>query len=557
MSLVLFLAKSSRAWLLAGLVTSVANGLLAARVVALMNASLRAERAELLALGLSFALASVAMMALRWLSLSLFVRLGQLTLARLRMHISRYVAEAPYRELEEKGAASLLATLTEDVSTVGEGFMMLPWLFVHAVVVLGCLGYLALLSWQAFVFFLAVAALGSLGYATGARRAHGLLRVAREGEDELFGHFRALFSGAKELKLHAPRREAFLSGALAGSAERVRVTRTRGLQSHSRLANWRVFLFFAAIGGVLFGFGPTLGVESDTRSGYALMLLYMMLPVNALLEATPALSRMKVAIERIEALGLGVTTLAPARAPRPLQSIELRGVCHQYRREDSVFTLGPIDLTLTPGELVFIVGGNGGGKTTLAKVLVGLYPPESGLILRDGVPVGEPEREDYRQQFAAVFSDFHLFESLLGMNAIELDDRAHTLLMSLDLVHKVRIENGAFSTTALSSGQRKRLALLVAWLDDRPLYVFDEWAADQDPVYKDVFYRELLPALKQRGKSVVVITHDDRYFGLADRLLKLELGQLTEPDVAFGGSAESTGVHARFELPALRTAGQP
>ncbi|WP_255211240.1 cyclic peptide export ABC transporter, partial [Methylogaea oryzae] len=201
---------------------------------------------------------------------------------------------------------------------------------------------------------------------------------------------------------------------------------------------------------------------------------------------------------------------------------------HHYFRDEAVrdFMLGPLDFVLEPGELVFVVGGNGSGKTTLALLLIGLFAPESGTILLDGAPVTAAAREDYRQHFSAVFSDFYLFESLLGFGNRELDEQARDYLRRLQLDHKVRIEDGRFSTVDLSQGQRKRLALLAAYLEDRPFYVFDEWAADQDPAFKQVFYTEILPSLKAKGKTVVVITHDDAYFHLADRCLRLEDGKI-------------------------------
>jgi putative ATP-binding cassette transporter len=255
--------------------------------------------------------------------------------------------------------------------------------------------------------------------------------------------------------------------------------------------------------------------------------------VNALLEATPALTRMQVALERIQALGLAAQEpSAPSQdlPPEPLRRLTLRGVMHRHHHEDDpqAFALGPISLELRPFELVFLVGGNGSGKTTLAKLLVGLYEPHAGEVYYNETLVGDAQREVYRQSFSAVFSDFHVFQSLLGQDEWQLDTRARELLEALDLDHKLTIERGVLSTTALSSGQQKRLALLAAWLEDRPVYVFDEWAADQDPAYKEVFYGRVLPALKARGKAVLVITHDDRFFHLADRCLKLESGVLVE-----------------------------
>ncbi|HEV2735919.1 MAG TPA: ATP-binding cassette domain-containing protein, partial [Longimicrobiaceae bacterium] len=190
------------------------------------------------------------------------------------------------------------------------------------------------------------------------------------------------------------------------------------------------------------------------------------------------------------------------------------------------FTLGAIDLRVWQGETLFLVGGNGSGKTTLAKLLLGLYAPEEGELRFGGRPVTDADRADYVHQFAAVFSDFYLFESLLGMESPELDALASRYLSKLHLEHKVRVEGGKLSTTALSQGQRKRLALLTAYLEDRPIYLFDEWAADQDPVFKEVFYLELLPELKARGKTVIVISHDDHYYGVADRIIKLDYGRI-------------------------------
>ena len=204
-----------------------------------------------------------------------------------------------------------------------------------------------------------------------------------------------------------------------------------------------------------------------------------------------------------------------------------------------MFKLGPLDIEFYPGSVTFLVGGNGSGKTTLAKLLVGLYAPESGEVILDGEPVSDRNRDRYRQCFSAIFSDFHLFESLLAIQRSDLDEAGNRLLQRLHLQHKVKGSNGAFTTRALSQGQRKRLALVVACLEQRPFLVLDEWAADQDPLFKEVFYRELLPELKAQGKAVLVISHDDRYFHLGDRLLKLEEGRLLTSDKRSAATPQS------------------
>lgn len=525
-----WLARSA-GWLLPGAALSGAlAGLGSAGLVALINRSLNAERGELPALGLQFAALSVAVLVARWLSQTWFVELTQSTLARLRRRVSEQIAHAPFREIETHGPGRLLSLLTDDVSSVAELFVALPRLVTQGAVLLGCLGYLAYLSLPAFAFALGMIVLGSLWHFQRVRRASDYLWRAREGEDALYAHFAALFTGAKELKLNARRRQAFVSELLARGVEKVRQERTAGLLVFVAAGSWGAFLFFVVIGGVIFGLGPWLHIPPEVRSGYALVFLYMMHPMEALLEAVPAVSRAAIASERIHELGAAEGLEVEAALP-PLESLRLSDVTHRYRKdhEDGVFQLGPLSLELVPGEVVFLIGGNGSGKTTLAKLLTGLYEPEAGQVLINRAPV---RREAYRQLFATVFSDFHLFERLLGVAPERLDARAKELLGALDLEHKVKVVDGVFSTTELSQGQRKRLALLVAVLEDRPIYVFDEWAADQDPAYKDVFYRQVLPGLRARNKVVFVITHDDRYFHLADSCLVLEAGSLSAPPAA-------------------------
>jgi putative ATP-binding cassette transporter len=146
--------------------------------------------------------------------------------------------------------------------------------------------------------------------------------------------------------------------------------------------------------------------------------------------------------------------------------------------------------------------------------------------------ITDVNRAWYRDHFSVVFSDFYLFDKLLGLDELSVEAEAHAYLTRLQIGHKVTINGRTFSTTELSQGQRKRLALVTAYLENRAIYVFDEWAADQDPEYKEVFYRQLLPDLRARGKSVVVITHDDRYFHLGDRVIKLEEGRIVETSMA-------------------------
>jgi putative ATP-binding cassette transporter len=266
------------------------------------------------------------------------------------------------------------------------------------------------------------------------------------------------------------------------------------------------------------------------------VLLYLIRPIIELVGSLPSLRQAAIALDRIELLdgelGNGVTQPKSGECFASMGPLHLKltGVCHGYTgaTEDRRFTLGPVDLEIYQGEIVFIVGGNGSGKTTLAMLLLGLYAPEAGEINLNGVPVTNDNRVSYRQMFSAVFTDFHLFEQLLDVDQDSLRSKAIHYINRLGMHHKVKVVGNRFSTISLSSGQRKRLAMVSAYLEDRPIYLFDEWAADQDPAFKRVFYAELLPELKAKGKTVVVITHDDAYFSCADRVIKVQEGRLSE-----------------------------
>jgi putative ATP-binding cassette transporter len=296
-------------------------------------------------------------------------------------------------------------------------------------------------------------------------------------------------------------------------------------------ASWGTFLIYAFIGMVLFVLVGDVPDRARVMTGFALMFVYMTSPLETLLLNLPRLNLARSSAARIDEI---TREMAPEEAeagtslPPALSEVVLRGTAHRCYHEvsDDMFALGPVDLQFEPGQVTFLVGGNGSGKTTLAKLLVGLYPPEQGVILFNGERVDDLNRDRYRQNFSAIFSDFHLFDRLLDAPGPELDARGNQLIGKLHLQHKVQVKDGAFTTRALSQGQRKRLALVVAYLEDRPFLVFDEWAADQDPVFKEVFYREVLPELRAMGKTVLVISHDDRYFHLADRLVRMENGQV-------------------------------
>ena len=550
-----------RGLLLAAAIVSIVSGACGVLLVSQINTALTVERHSA-ALAWTFAGLAVAAMLSRTLSSVLFERLSQHALAELRRTISSRVLATDLRRLERLGGPKIQSVLSEHSANVAQFFVSLPAILTNAVIVTGCMIYMALLSWPVFLVAVLMIGLGSLCYHLVHLQAIRHLDQAATEQDHLFGHFRSLTEGAKELRLHADKRRVFKDQVLGQSIDAVRRSRALGLSIFVASASWGNFLIYVFIGLALFVLVGDIPDRSAVMTGFALVFLYMVVPLEVLLLNIPRVNLARVAAEHIEEItrnipaadGCAASSLgakspaasspASALAPARFSHLALHGVTHRYyhERSDEVFELGPIDLSFEPGSVTFIVGGNGSGKTTLAKLLVGLYAPESGEVFLDGERIEDGNRDRYRQLFSAIFADFRLFERLLQRPRPALDKAGNRLLQRLHLQHKVKVIDGAFAsqalspahftTEALSQGQRKRLALVAACLEERPFLVFDEWAADQDPAFKEVFYRELLPELKAQGKAVLVISHDDRYFHLGDRLLKLEEGQLFSIDLA-------------------------
>ena len=535
LKLLRLLSRTSRWGAVSAALAGVLSGVTGAGLIAVVNEAIdpgsRFSRPTLL---VAFLALFAAVPLSRLLSDFLLVRLGQKAVYHMRVLLSERILAAPLRRLETLGNHRLLATLTDDILAITVSIAELPTLFVNLTLIVACTAYIGWISLVLLAVFAGSLTLGVVTYRLAMTGGVTGFRRAREKYDELYGHFRSLTEGSKELKLHVRRRLAFLA-AVDETAKGLMGLFVKARMIFSMAGNWASSLFFVAIGLAVFGRPYLPSVLTGKVVGFVLVLLYVRGPLQALMNSLPQLTRGGVALDKVEMLGLDLleapepTTGLPEPDPG-WRLLELRGVRRTYRHDagERGFTLGPLDFELRPGEIVFLVGGNGSGKTTFAKLLTGLYVPEKGEVRLDGRAIGEEERETYRQQFSAVFSEFHLFDRLLGLDGADVDLRAQRLLEELDLEHKVTIRGGDLSTTQLSRGQRKRLALLTAYLEDRPIYLFDEWAADQDPEFKEVFYRRLLPELKARAKGVVVISHDDRYFGVGDRVIRLDEGKLAD-----------------------------
>jgi putative ATP-binding cassette transporter len=529
-----FLCRSSWLMIVGVLLAGIISGLSSAALVALINSTL-SNTLDAKLLPRLFGGLSIAVLASGFLSHYLLNRLSAKIVCDLRIQISRLILAAPYPYLQKLGKSALLANLTEDISAIANASQLLPVVCINFAIVAGSMAYLSWLSWQLALVLGGVIVFGVLSFSLFSQLPKKHVLKAREEYDVLSSGFRALTEGIRELKLHRQRSGAFMAYSLAASAEAYRRHSFRGDVAYLLVNQWAQLLYYLAIGAILYVFPVWQAVDQEVIGGYALVFLFMMSPLSLLTTSLPVFSRANVSLQKVRQLGDQLKRQA-IQADEPdkcegcsnFSGLSLQGVTHSFHREkeNRNFTLGPIALDFKPGELVFLVGGNGSGKTTLAMLLIGLYIPEQGGICWNGEAVDDRNRDDYLQNFSVIFSDFYLFDELYGFDNEKNHAPIADYLQRLHLHHKVQVDNGRFSSVNLSQGQRKRLALLVAYLEDRPFYVFDEWAADQDPEFKHLFYTELLPSLKARGKTVLAISHDDRYFYLADRCIKLEEGRI-------------------------------
>ncbi|MBG8561616.1 cyclic peptide export ABC transporter [Pseudomonas qingdaonensis] len=510
------------------------GGLSVTALLATINSALHNESG--LTQGLVLGFAGLCLMALLSTILSDIGSnyVGQHIIARLRRELGEKVLAAPIDQIERYRSHRLIPVLTHDVDTISDFAFAFAPLAVSLTVTLGCLGYLASLSWPMFLVMLVAIGLGTMMQFVA--RAWGMrgFEAAREAEDDLQKHYNAIAEGAKELRIHRPRRQRMFLHGIRNTANRICDTQIRSINTFVIAKSLGSMLFFVVIGLALALQSWWPSADKTVMSGFVLVLLYMKGPLEHLIGTLPIISKAQIAFRRIAELSKQFSSPEPhlllddqSQPATPLHSLVLNQVSYSFAPVpgSEPFRMGPVNVSIQQGDIVFIVGENGCGKTTLIKLLLGLYAPQSGSIELNGQAVTAANRDDYRQIFTTIFADYYLFDDVIQGDKPVPEDAAR-YLRRLEIDHKVSIRDGVFSTTDLSTGQRKRLALVSAWLEERPVLVFDEWAADQDPTFRRIFYTELLPDLKRLGKTIIVISHDDRYFDIADQLIRLHAGKV-------------------------------
>jgi len=453
----------------------------------------------------------------------------------LRVRVVDKVLDSELPVLERIGTARILNALSRDATTISDsGEAMIDGLQALIFVIFAFL-YIAYLSLWAFLVSI-LSAVGSLTLAM-QHQAHtqSLLGRMRGVEVEFLDGVSDAIDGFKETRLNERRRDDLQRDIHATSAE-VTALRAEVEDVHTRSTILGRASLYILVALVVFLLPAVVRTYAAVITETVTAILFVVGPLGMLVgiipylqranEAARAISELETQLDAENAARAGARPAQPAATVEGAEPIALDGVRYSYKgKNGDVFILGPVSFRIEPGEVVFLTGGNGSGKSTLLKLLTGLYAPDGGRILSNGHVVSTANIQDYRERFSAIFSDFHLFRRLYGL--LGTDEATVTgLLRQMQLDHKVQFTNNRFSKLELSSGQRKRLALVVSLLEDRPVLVFDELAADQDPAFRRFLYEELLPALKGEGRTVIAATHDDRYFHVADKVVKLEYGQV-------------------------------
>jgi putative ATP-binding cassette transporter len=512
-------------------------GIFNAALLAIINAAAENARDEA-ANGRMLALFAVAiglyLYAQRYVLYTACTEVERL-LSGIRVRIADQISKSDLYPLEQVGRSEIYGLVSRETQTISQAVGTLTIATQSTMMVLFSVVYILYLSKAAFVITIIVTAFGLVLHFRRSTELNALLHDAQRRENDFLAALTDLLDGFKEARLNRAR-SADVFQHLERVSWAVRDVKTLAGTRFSAHYIFAQTMFYALLAAIVFLLPRVSTAYGPVVLKLTAAVLFIIGPLGAIVATIPLYSAANVAASNIfmmerkleEASGPGMNG-QEAPPPARFARIDMTRVVFQYseRGAGTVFRLGPIDLRVNAGEILFIVGGNGSGKSTLLHVLTGLYHPQSGSVVMDDTLLEPATATRYRSHFTAVFSDYHLFDRLYGMSGVS-PERVNELLRLMEIHDKTAFEGGRFTTLDLSSGQRKRLALVVALLEERPILVLDEWAADQDPVFRRFFYETILPELKKQGKTIVAATHDDRYFGIADRVVKMEYGTFVD-----------------------------
>jgi len=450
----------------------------------------------------------------------------------VRMKLLEKVFHTSYQKFEKIDRGRVFSTLNDDTHQMGQSANLIVMLLSNIVTVIGCFIFLSTVAfWATVVTIVVILAIATL-YSFVSQKAQVYMEEARDTRDVYLGLLNGMIDGFKELSIHFRKKKEYN----ADLEESTDTFRNKMVLAQVKFLNAFMVgesMLVAVMGAVGF-LVPKLfpSIQNVTLMSFIMVLLYLIGPMTGILTSIPQIMQLRISWNRVRQFMNDIpANISPEELEKldtdvkKVDNIKARKVLFKYESADgdTPFAVGPIDFEAQKGEIVFIIGGNGSGKTTFAKLLTGLYMPHDGKILVDD---NEVSNHQLGECYSAVFSDFHLFEKLYNVDLENKKEDAQNYLQALRLEKKVNIEEKGFNTIDLSGGQRKRLALLQCYLENKPIYLFDEMAADQDPEFRKFFYRDLLVRMKEEGKIVIAITHDDHYFDVADKVIKMDMGKV-------------------------------
>jgi putative ATP-binding cassette transporter len=471
----------------------------------------------------------------RTLSLTI-IHLSQRLFWNLRKQILTLMLGTGYQQMAAR-KTEVYATIVNDVNILTQASLSIIDFFTATVLAFSCLIYLASVSWILFLITLVFAFAGVGIYHFTAKRNNDHFQRARGLEDDFIKQLNAILNGFKEIFMEPRKGKAIYEQKISSIASKAYQDNTTAFTGFLNNQITGQILFYMLISSILLFFSVILKVKPGDTISFVFTLLYLLTSIETIMVLLPSLSRAGVASSRLVKLKTALTnagqqnTIADSYISRDdFEQITVTDLEFSYGGEDLGFGIGPVNFDINRGEVAFIYGGNGSGKTTFIHTLLGLNKPTAGEIRLNDIPVTSANYNTYKTCFAVVFSDFYLFNDLIGIGQPDMEKWQYYLRL-FELEDKIKLEGTDFSTTDLSTGQRKRLALIAAMLENKPVLIIDEWAADQDPYFRKKFYTEIIPILKQEGIAIVAITHDDRYYHCADRIYRMDYGKLIEEDV--------------------------
>ncbi|MDM8523996.1 cyclic peptide export ABC transporter [Desulfococcaceae bacterium HSG8] len=512
---------------------SVVSGLAGGTIVAIVNYGVRyMVPGELNYTALVFCgIAAVISVTTKDLALKKGTIVMEETLETIRNGISNQIRHAELPEIEKRDRADIYIKMTEAKIISAAGLKKINAL--QAVITLiFCFVNICWLSLETGIFILVfVFAVAKPLYNYYKERAREALHESADKETELLGYVNHILDGFKEIKINQQKSDDLFYNYVTPCSEITEKLKIRTGKFFLENSLAFALSFYMGIGGIIFILSALN--PRDITMILITIIFFAWTYVAGVTDALTEIIKGEVALERLRELegklepatdaGEYIADESQEKIP-DFHEITFENIRFDYTYNNgiAVFSLGPVTFSIKAGEILFITGGNGSGKSTLMKILTGLYHPLSGVIRIDRKEV---DMADHRSLFFAMFTDFHLFDGLYGIDLVEKKE-IDTLLELLELDYKTEWTGDRFSNIDLSDAQKKRLALITGLLEDKPVYVLDEWAADQDPRFRKYFYEELLPQLKKSGKTIIAVSHDDSYFHLADRMLKLEDGRI-------------------------------